>query len=1028
MKRFHLVTIPEGQLPLKPKLTPGWGVAGTIMILTGLLYTLVGIKNQYIHTFLSTGYIVSLGVAVLIVYVMSTPVSNALQGGYVAAITLSGCALGVASIFFKELTEGLGCALGGFCVSMWILCLVPGGLLHTVPSKAIFISCFTLAAFAFYFSRYTRDWALLTMISFAGGTVVVLGIDCFSRAGLREFWAYVWQLNKNLFPLGADTYPVTKGIRVETAAIVIICLLGIVSQIKLWRIVREKREKRAAARAQDQQDLEQEEADVGRQIEAENARERREWERVYGDGEVGSSTASRVSGSEKKLRDSYAPRSDVEVIELADISDTDREQRGPAPLTEKDQDGKVTVRVAADDVPEGGNAVDDDGENGAATQAATAANAGPTIRAVSIERIPQSHRTSGVSEAPQVIPLPFTIPQDDGTQSHGDRSSIATFADEGDDNADIPSRQGSFAKRLSRGSTKLLRNLSPRSSHAASRASPAFGESSEELVIPRGRGRDDESSVAATLDNQSVDGSDRQSMLSPKEGRDIEISPSFGGSDPQPLSARSSLMRDAKRNSGLVAPETESQQRLEGIEDGQNSTGQTQAGGVATSAVDQSERPKSTTSQVSSHVSLTKERLPRSLSRVALSYRTNEWAKHLSYADAPEPDELQMAQEQKQPKTKSEKEKAVPVNVEELQQGTEEASIPPAVTRSDSRLSASSVNVAGAKRDSATAAAPPITSPLPGVDFPERDQTFSPPLGQHANGWMVRSPSLSALRRTSSTFEPIAEEHQAFNNPDPIPEELDDTRSVSAVSVARSQKQAVPGIVSYSSPQTLLGQREMFLRSKSQGNLLSQTPDPYISTSRPTSDAGSMVNFPMYAAALATDPDDMPLSQRKQMIHRNHSMMSLSGQQPQPQPQPGLRRSSSGIDVAENAPFDSHQPKRTSTLPTQAARENKLAQFRNSVAHDLHAGNPMMAGSGRETQFGSASPLLGGREAEVQRSIQMQRNMLLSQKEAEAQRREMQRQEKEWTNRAFDERMRSGELMDAHREAMKKLQQGSKGK
>ncbi len=186
----------------------------------------------------------------LIVYVMTPPVKDALQGGYLVAVVVSGCIVGAASMFFRELTEGLGCALGGFCVSMWLLCLVPGGLLHAVASKAIFIACFTLGGFAFYFSHYTRDWALILMISFSGATVTVLGIDCFSRAGLKEFWAYVWDLNDKLFPLGANTYPVTKGIRVETAAIIILFLFGIISQIKLWKIVRDKREKRAEEEAE----------------------------------------------------------------------------------------------------------------------------------------------------------------------------------------------------------------------------------------------------------------------------------------------------------------------------------------------------------------------------------------------------------------------------------------------------------------------------------------------------------------------------------------------------------------------------------------------------------------------------------------------------------------------------------------------------------------------------------------------------------------------------------------------------------
>jgi hypothetical protein len=54
-------------------------------------------------------------------------------------------------------------------------------------------------------------------------------------------------LNSNLFPLGTSTYPITRGIRVEVAGIILIFLLGIVSQSKLWKVIKERREKKAGA-------------------------------------------------------------------------------------------------------------------------------------------------------------------------------------------------------------------------------------------------------------------------------------------------------------------------------------------------------------------------------------------------------------------------------------------------------------------------------------------------------------------------------------------------------------------------------------------------------------------------------------------------------------------------------------------------------------------------------------------------------------------------------------------------------------
>ncbi|ORY69764.1 uncharacterized protein BCR38DRAFT_303595, partial [Pseudomassariella vexata] len=209
-------TIVEGELPLEPRLTPAYAVAGVILLSTGVVHTL-GIKRNLLHTFLSAAYLASLCTTVLIVYIMSPPVSDGIQGAYLVAVVCTGLVLGGGATMFKEITEGLGCLLGGFCFSMWLLTLHQGGLLTSTGGKIIFITAFTVVGFATYFSRWTRIYALIGFTSFTGSTTTVLGIDCFSRGGLKEFWAYIWALNDDLFPLGADTYPLTKGIRVEIA-------------------------------------------------------------------------------------------------------------------------------------------------------------------------------------------------------------------------------------------------------------------------------------------------------------------------------------------------------------------------------------------------------------------------------------------------------------------------------------------------------------------------------------------------------------------------------------------------------------------------------------------------------------------------------------------------------------------------------------------------------------------------------------------------------------------------------------------
>ena len=162
------------------------------MIISGLVFCLIGIKNKEVYNFLSTGYLVSLAVTVLIIYVMNPPVSNAVQGAYLVAAVVTGLIFGALALVFSEITDGLGCALGGFCLGMWFLTLVDGGLIKSRAGKAVVLASFSVGFFAVSFSRYTRTYGLIGCIAFAGGTIVILGVDCFSRIGLKEFWIYIW--------------------------------------------------------------------------------------------------------------------------------------------------------------------------------------------------------------------------------------------------------------------------------------------------------------------------------------------------------------------------------------------------------------------------------------------------------------------------------------------------------------------------------------------------------------------------------------------------------------------------------------------------------------------------------------------------------------------------------------------------------------------------------------------------------------------------------------------------------------------
>lgn len=128
----------------------------------------------------------------LIVYVMHPPVSSSVQGAYLVAMFVTGALFGGLSLVFREIAEGLGCLLGGFCIAMWLLTLKSGGLVSSSGGKIGFILAFAVAFYCLSVSHHTRSYGLIICTAFSGATALVLGIDCFSRAGLKEFWLYIW--------------------------------------------------------------------------------------------------------------------------------------------------------------------------------------------------------------------------------------------------------------------------------------------------------------------------------------------------------------------------------------------------------------------------------------------------------------------------------------------------------------------------------------------------------------------------------------------------------------------------------------------------------------------------------------------------------------------------------------------------------------------------------------------------------------------------------------------------------------------
>ncbi|KAL9046748.1 MAG: hypothetical protein Q9214_000495 [Letrouitia sp. 1 TL-2023] len=983
-------------LPVRPVITPALSVAGAFMMLTGVLYTLIGIKTKWLHIFFSTAYLTSLAVSVLIIYVMHPPISNAIQGAYFVAAFVTGMIFGGGSVIFTDVTEGLGCLLGGFCLSMWFLVLTPGGLITSTAGKAIFISCFTLGIFGFYISHWTRAYGLIGATSFAGATVIVLGIDCFSRAGLKEFWLYIWDLNADIFPLHYDgPYPITRGIRVEIAAIIIIFLLGVMSQMKVWKIIKKRREERAAERLRQEQLQDQAEEDLGRKLEEGNEQERNVWETAYGgrDGDrkhIDSGIGTEVPSVKNRSFsfEGSALGSQVGSIEMDNL---DRPKASDGNSTKGKGRATVTVRIASDDeislqtrlptdeehITTANHPSQSLGDGSIPSSPATVAAQSSVAADDHSEGKQKTKNPKSLTKTlgPKITPLPFEIPPPDNDCDR--HSSIA---------ASVASENVSARPTKKIPGSSLMHNLSKRSQ----RSFVATSTSEEALMVPH-IDDDQESSIAATMDEVSdghrseADTSTLADALSAGGNRaaSLKFSPP---TEPHPMDrpnhkiSEMSLGQKLSQGSPIENSEPEVQDSLTRaspvISEHQDSPAKNRANPTTTTAQTNEEHLKDTSltekldsnppansaTAVSSEEKKTArkslaEQLPEKTSKVVMAFRTNEWAKHLDQAEKPSLDDLKAPQKQRQEVP----EQAAPLNVAALQQTPLNAE-PAPVAIEPPQLSTT--------QDPSKPAEFLATSPqqsrtnLLGKKSLENSMTRSPSQTSLDSVPSPRDGSKALLRRGSSQTS-LAPNRGYRSSSTPLASPLVESPIEEGVPSTFPQRYIPSPLL----PDNLMSQRQNMMQNRPSSTSLNRNVSHTSSTS-----------------LQSAETDNMSLSARKSLI--------------QLQQQQQLQRQSS--QPLLSSPSNSYPyPVTHPPLPHQQNSDNNssttIAAWRASLQPSVTA-------------------------KYQDRDMNARRSELLSEKrrsEANARHAEIRRSQKD---RQADGKMRRGEMEDRHREAMRKMQ------
>ena len=983
---------------------------------------------------------------------MSPPVTDAVQGAFFVAAFISGLIFGALSLVFTDITDGLGCLLGGFCVSMWFLTLKEGGLISSTTGRAIFIACMSFAAFCLSFSHYTRTYGLIVCISFAGATIAVLGIDCFSRAGLKEFWLYLWSkelrtlsflqvlialdLNSNTFPLNTNTYPITRGIRVEVACTVLIFLLGLVSQLKLWKLVKERRERNAVVRLEHDQNMEREESELGRRIENDLTRERAQWEAAYGDkraagiqtdSAIGSSDSSipKTSVSVKGLK-----RSTSESVEMVDMSKSkEGSQRNliSRASSKRNSGPTITAQVLQDD---GIQQIEANGytiqPSNPGTGKSSVLNSNNSSARVSAEircsedgentRMVSTRPSirSSVPPPPVIIPLPFTIPTEESSDKE-DNVSISTVLEF------LPAQ---------RPTSKRYSTQSALNRFSMSRNSTDHSESREVLIIPHIED-DRASSVAATLDDLDEDEMSLPTLSPPhsplKLGfEDYALAPLNSNADEaespdtktrgETETAKSDAEDElpSAKPSGSPVSNEPSDEDLRNLAKHQSLTISTdpkpseskpkraslgsQRRRSGTSAIEHDARsrrrsksmksiPQSESSQIESRVGSLMDILPEKLSKIVLSYRTNEWAKHLELAEKPDLDEIKEPESPGIQVDHSFAEAAATATVEVKPQPPPLATTK--LTRDVSQSSATNpYRQANAVRSSSSLVkqSPHDTSSTSLSRTPSSTNFNTIPIVQNPGPYiggvgtpatLSRSSSATMMKGVRSSSTPLLNQTLVESPIEEDPQEL---------GTARFTPSPMPG-------STLMGKREGMVRNK----VSTMSFNPYSSTPNVNIMAPSDAASARGVCLEGQDSDNTSLSERKQLVDQENMTLAQRKQLIQNQQlQPQQRRQGTWPLAEHIQGFDSHQPKRTSGID-QSKREATLATWRESVRQEIAPVQPVVADEGRRIA------MINDRK---QKEMEKQQQVMAA----------------TYRDTVFDNMMRRGDMLDLHKEAMRRMQ------
>ena len=696
------------------------------------------------------------------------------------------------------------------------------------------------------------------------------GVCLVLRDALTDFQI---ELNDSLFPLETDDYPHTRGIRVEIAGIILISALGVMSQVKLWKIIKERKGKKDADKRLEEADLEAVDEETGRRVEEQHRAERKQWEAKYGvNNEATEAVASTPPSRDGSKADSgigemrTAGNSVEKFEETPEMKEARQEHEQEVQAAVLAGESRVigeaaemtavtssaVIQVGTDVMPsrshrnsETPSSLEPIQEVGAATAAYEAAQ----------QEIKRETRWAQVPPTPAVIPLPLPVPAEiyNDDESFND-SSVAARAESPQFAAGVEDPQSPVTETASQSGFIMgfPANDDQASSVDATCDEPELVD--DDMLSDRHSSSSGASAVTATEGSSTPNGETEESLITTPGSA-------------EPATEKAELAKEVTvdvtpENVGKAMEQIEQSKPTKSVSSARHSRpAASRRASTAVSAdlpvgLPQDLAPASFPESASPSTATRSNRgeLQTHCSKIFKTYRTNEWAKHLSNAEKPELDELDL-DHLYDPIDDSEQ-KPAPLDMQALQETAEVVPAPRSL--------------------------PWTETPFSRTETPFR--SFSTP-GISTIEQASRSIT-SPVYASPITNQPIAPEARSgtpFSYSTPIRPPVVTDRPTASNRFSNT-------------PTTLLSQRQSMVRSRSNlGNFITPPEGSRLSNQPPQRPPSVAPYSPVsytFQPPRELD-DDMPLSNRREILSRESSCATLKQQPParlkspmQPTPSP----------------------------------------------------------------------------------------------------------------------------------------------